>query len=494
MPRSKILMLSSEAVPFAKSGGLADVVSALAKSLAELDLDVRILLPLYGFIDRSGLEDTGAEIGVPVGIEDAPARIYRSALPSSPVVVYFLAIGQLFDRDGIYGDRANAPYPDNARRFAALNRGAFEVCRAMGWIPDVMHVHDWPACLAPLYLNRQERAEEFASCASVLTIHNIAYQGKFARQDLFVTQVPWEAMRDADSDDCATINFLKAGIRAADMITTVSPTYAKEIRTSEYGEGLDPLLRERASEVVGILNGIDYAVWSPATDPLIPFRYSSADLAPKARDKEALQARCGFPLAPEVPLIGMVSRLVDQKGFAELVKPGWGSLERICSQMAVQAVILGTGEPWCEEELKRLEARLPNLRVYLEFSNATAHLIEAGSDFFLMPSRYEPCGLNQMYSLRYGTLPIVRRTGGLADTVEQYDQESAGGTGFLFDDLTPGSVYDVVGWAVWAWYNRKDHVETMRRRAMERDFSWTVPARAYAGVYERARLKRGSRP
>jgi len=264
----------------------------------------------------------------------------------------------------------------------------------------------------------------------------------------------------------------------------VSPTYAAEIQTAEHGAGLDGLLRQRADDLLGVLNGIDYDVWNPESDTRIAATFSDQDLSGKALCKAALQREMGLVEDPEVPVIGMVSRLVEQKGLGALVGPTYGSLYDICSDLAVQVVILGTGDGWCMRELRSLAARLPNLAVRLTFDDAMAHRIEAGSDLFLMPSVYEPCGLNQLYSLRYGALPIVRRTGGLADTVQSLDETTGQGTGFVFDQLTPRAVYDTVGWAVWTWYNRRDLIGVMRRRAMQQRFSWDDSARRYAELYQ----------
>jgi starch synthase len=349
-----------------------------------------------------------------------------------------------------------------------------------------MHLHDWPVGLIPVYLNGPHSSALFAKTASVFTIHNIGYQGVFARQDIYYTSLDWESIRDKTNPADDTINFLRLGIRDADALTTVSPSYANEIQSPRYGAGLDRLLVARRKDLTGILNGIDYEEWDPGNDPLIPHHYTEDNLAGKALDKTELQRACALPVAPYRPVIGIISRLVDQKGFVELADPNSGSIRRICETMEVQIILLGMGEPWFEQELRALDHDLPNFRAMIGFDNKMAHLIEAGADLFLMPSRYEPCGLNQMYSLRYGTLPIVRRTGGLADTVEQYDQGTGAGTGFLFDDLTAGSVYDVTGWAVWAWYNRPEHIESMRRRAMKKRFSWEKSALQYREVYRYA--------
>lgn len=486
----RVLMVTSETVPYAKSGGLADVVTALSAALHDDGVDVRILMPYYSFIKAGGIEKLDIELNVPLGIGEETGTLYRTRLPRREVPVYLIENDHLYGRDGIYGGKDNAAYPDNARRFTFLNKAAFSACQALGWIPDILHLHDWPVCLIAPYLKGGHAGKAFENTASVLTIHNIGYQGVFPKQDIYYTSLSWETVRDASNPADQTMNLLRLGVRDADALTTVSPSYAGEIQTAEYGAGLDRLLVERRRDLTGVLNGIDYEEWDPSGDPLIPAGYNANDLSGKASDKSELQRSCGFPVDPGRPVIGIVSRLVDQKGFVELADPATGSIRNICKDMAVQLVVLGTGEPWCEQELELLDRELENFHAIIGFDNRMAHLIEAGSDFFLMPSRYEPCGLNQMYSLRYGTLPIVRRTGGLADTVEQYDEDTGDGTGFLFDDLTPRSIYDVTGWAVWAWYNRAEHIEGMRRRAMSRRYSWGESAIQYLRVYERARLRR----
>ena len=489
----RVLMVTSETVPFAKSGGLADVVTALSGALFDAGIDVRILMPYYGFIDGPSIEPLDIELSVPLGISKERGLLHRSSLPRREVPVYLLENANFYDREGIYGGKDNVAYGDNARRFVFLNRAVFEACTALEWIPEVIHLHDWPVGLVATYLRTTKSSGEFADTASVMTIHNIGYQGVFPKQDIFYTSLSWEGIRDTTNPADETMNLLRLGLRDADELTTVSPSYAVEVQSPEYGAGLDRLLVSRRSDLVGILNGIDYDEWDPTNDPLLPQPFSVDDLSGKAENKRRLQEACGFPAESDTPVIGIVSRLVDQKGFVELADPGSGSIRRICSDMRVQMVVLGTGEPWCEKELLKLDSELDNFHAVVGFDNTMAHLIEAGSDFFLMPSRYEPCGLNQMYSLRYGTLPIVRRTGGLADTVEQYDQETGAGTGFLFDDLTPQSVYDVTGWAIWAYFNRPEHIEGMRRRAMSARFSWDRSAGDYLSVYNLAIEKRRAR-
>ncbi len=482
-PALKVLMVTSEVVPFAKTGGLGDMVGALSVALARLGHEVRVVLPRYYSVDPAQLRWVGAPLGVPLGVAEEWCGLHVARLPGSPVDVYFLEHERLYGRDGVYGTRAEPDFHDNVRRFALLCRGALQLAKATGWTPDVVHAHDWPAALAPVLLNSVEAAH-FPRTGSVLTLHNVGYQGFYAKDQFWQLGLPWELYHGAGFEFYGALNLLQAGLRQADLLTAVSPTYAREIQTPDQGCLLDPLLRHRAADLFGVLNGMDYEAWDPEHDPYLPAPYSDADLSGKDAAKHALQAELGLPIAPGVPVVGMVTRLVDQKGVGELCGPAHGSLYAICSDMAVQVVILGTGDSWCEDELSRLAGRLPNLKVELRFDNRLAHLIEAGSDFFLMPSRYEPCGLNQMYSLRYGTLPIVRRTGGLADTVESFDEATGSGTGFVFDQISPRAVYDTVGWAVWAYYNRPEQVVEMRRRAMRLRFSWEDSARRYAELYQ----------
>ncbi len=480
----KILMVTSEVVPFAKAGGLGDMVAALSAELQRQGHDVRVILPRYYSIDIGRLQRVGGPLGVPLGDAEEWCAVYQSRLPEAEVPVYFLDHEVLYGRDGIYGTRDEPGFSDNLQRFALLSRGAFQLCRALEWIPDVMHVHDWPAALVPVCLYAREQAGDFAATGSMLTIHNLGHQGVFPEEEF--TSLPFapDLYSSAGFESPDGLNLLQAGIHNADILTTVSPTYAEEIQTPELGDGLDGLLRSRSSDLFGVLNGMDYAVWNPETDLHIPANYSHDDLGGKAINKEALQQAMSLEIDPEVPIVAMISRLVDQKGFGELCGPTHGSLWSICHDLDLQFVILGTGDAWCEDELATLADKLPNLSVALEYNDPLAHLIEAGADFFLMPSVYEPCGLSQMYSLRYGTLPIVRRTGGLADTVSSYDEATGEGTGFVFDDLTPKAIANSVGWAVWAWYNKPEHIAAMRRRAMRLRFSWHESAARYGELYQ----------
>ena len=476
------MFVSSEAAPYVKTGGLGDVVGSLPAALKRLGHDVRVVIPRYYSIDRSTFDLLPGPLGVPVGFGEVWCGVFEGRLPGD-VPIYFLDNEELYGRDGVYGDKTGKDFPDNAARFTVLSRGAFQLSKKLRWIPDVIHAHDWPTSLATVYNNTWERTGDFSRTASMLTIHNLAHQGWFPKEQIVTVQLDWEHFHKSGFEFYDTINFLKAGIKNADIITTVSPTYALEIQTPKYGCMLEGQLRYRADDLFGVLNGMDSDEWSPATDKHIAKTFDIKTMSGKAACKAALQKEAGLPVDASVPVIGIVSRLVDQKGFGDLCGPAHGSLYSILTDMAVQCVILGTGEKWCEDELRSLEAKLPNLKAFISFNNGLAHRIEAGSDFFLMPSKYEPCGLNQMYSLRYGTLPIVRRTGGLADTVENFNEATGEGTGFMFDNLTPRAIYDTVGWAVSTWYNRPDAIKKMRKEAMARRFDTDRSAKRYAQLY-----------
>ncbi|MDR0525022.1 MAG: glycogen synthase [Spirochaetaceae bacterium] len=487
----KILMASSEAVPFAKTGGLADAVSALSLALAKLGHEIKVVLPRYYSINRAELTKLPGEMGVPVSGGEAWSAVYTAELPGSakknPVEVYFIDHEGFFGRDGIYGVPGEPDFLDNPRRFAFFCRGVFQVCRKIGWTPDVFHAHDWPAALVPVFLKYGERPRDFPQAVSALTIHNLGYQGVYSKENFYHTNLGWDVFYSAGFEDWNMMNMLKAGLYTADKLNTVSPNYARETQTQAHGFRLDGVLRYRSGDYTGILNGIDTDLWNPQKDPYIPEPYSAKDLSGKAKAKTALQEWFGLPVKPDVPVIGMVTRLVEQKGVGEVFGPAYGSAWSICNDMDVQLVLLGSGEPWCENEIKSLSYRLANFKAHIGYSEKESHLIEAGSDFFLMPSRYEPCGLNQMYSLVYGTLPIVRNTGGLADTVQNFNEKTGKGTGFMFDDLTPSAIYNTVGWANATYHNRRKDLETMRVAGMKQNFSWKKSAELYVDLYEAAR-------
>jgi starch synthase len=484
-------MVSSEAVPFAKSGGLGDMVSSLAMALARLGHDVRMVIPRYYFIDKTKLARLEGPLGIPVGPKEQWAAVFEARLPGldgseSGVPVYFIDHEGMFGRNGIYGFSSQQEFSDNPERFALLSRAAFQLCRKLKWIPDIFHAHDWPSALVPVFLSTLEKTGEFSDSSSVLTIHNLGYQGIYPKEKFPAFGLEWKWFHGSGFEYNDVINILQAGIHEADSLSTVSPTYAREIQTPAFGFGLDGLLRHRSRDLVGILNGIDTSVWNPETDPILPARYSSESMDGKAVCKAELQKLFGLEIDPDIPLFGMVARLTEQKGISELFGRGYGAVARIAASMKVQIVVVGSGDSWCEDELRNLVGRLPNFKAKIGYDESLAHLVEGGTDFFLMPSRYEPCGLNQLYSLRYGTLPVVHRTGGLADTVVNYDQNSGNGTGFMFDDLTPDAIFNTVGWATWAWYNRKPHIELMRMKAMSEEFSWEKSASEYTALYGRS--------
>ena len=495
----KILMVASEAVPWVKTGGLADMVSALSISLANLGHDVRIVIPRYYSIDRSRLELLPGAMGTPMGggIEEWSA-VYTTSMPgteNNPVKVYFIDHEIFFGRDGVYGSPAETDFKDNSRRFFFFCHAVFQLCRKIKWYPDVLHAHDWPTAPAPVYLKFAERARgssgEFKNTVSVLTVHNLGYQGIYHKDNFNYTGLGWDVFYNGGFEDWSMLNMLKAGLYSADKINTVSPNYAEETKNQMHGFRLDGVLRYRSADYSGILNGIDNKVWNPEKDTYIPHNFSINDLSGKAKIKEVLQKEFNLPGDPNVPVIGMVTRLTDQKGVGELFGPTYGSAWSICRDMDLQLVLLGSGEYWCENEITGLASRLSNFKAKIGYNEKLSHLIEAGSDYFLMPSRYEPCGLNQMYPLVYGTIPIVRSTGGLVDTVDNYNEKTGDGTGFMFDQLNPSSIYNTVGWAVWAWYNRPKDIEKMRKRGMSKDFSWEQSAQKYVDVYKNALKAQG---
>lgn len=480
----RILMIASEAVPFAKTGGLGDVAGTLPRALQRRGHEVTVVLPRYGWIDgaRHGLRPFHAPMGVWMGGVEEWCAVEATEIEG--VTFALVRYDRYFDRPLLYHDAQFRDYADNPRRFAFLTRAALQLCRDRGWAPDVVHVHDWQTALGPAYLKVWHWNDPvLGGAASVLTIHNIAYQGRYPAEHWPYIGLRWDNFTADTFEDHGATNFLKGGIRFTDALSTVSPTYARETLGPIGGHGLGPYLLRRGADYVGILNGADYGEWDPSRDPKIPARYDASSLAGKAVCKRELQRRLQLEVADDIPVVGIVSRFVEQKGF-DLLAPVIGSIVR---GMRVQFAVLGAGDKQLEAFFGPLPRRYPGrIGTWIGYHDELAHWIEAGSDFFLMPSRYEPCGLNQIYSLRYATLPIVRATGGLDDTVEQYDERTGDGTGFKFHDPTPGAVHDTVGWAVSTFYDRKPHLEAMRRRAMSRDFSWERSAAAYERLYERA--------
>jgi starch synthase len=485
MNRYRICHVSSELAPFAKTGGLADVAAGLGRYLAGAGHDVRLFLPLYRRI-REGdatLTPSSAIQGVEVafGRERHRFDVLTTPLPGSegetPAFVYLVDCPALFDRADLYADDG-----DEHIRFAMLTRAAIESCQRMGWGPDVFHCNDWHTGLLPLYLRSAYGWDRlFHASRTLLTIHNIGYQGYFPARALEELDLMAQR-RHLDQDDLngGAFSFLKTGLRHADALATVSRTYAHEIQTSEYGMGMESLLRARRDVLHGIVNGVDYADWDPANDPLIDFPYTPDDLKGKAQTKEALLTDFGLSYDERVPVLGVVSRLTGQKGL-ELLRE---ILPILLRRHDLRLVVLGSGEPELERYFQWLRNAYPErVGFYRGYNNQLAHRIEAGADMFLMPSRYEPCGLNQMYSLKYGTVPIVRHTGGLADTVTPFDPTTGTGTGFLFGPFEAEAFLAAVSNALTVW-----KLPTAWRRLMQngmaQDFSWERQGREYEALYE----------
>ncbi len=468
---TKILMVASEATPFAKTGGLADVIGALSPTLQREGDEVTVIMPRYRSISLHDLPCIYQDLNVWFGPgRSYTVNVYRTVERGVP---YFLVDHPpFFDRDGLYGDAAG-DYPDNPVRFGAFARAALTIARHV-FRPDVIHCHDWQASLAPIYARTLFDGDPtFIGIPIVLTIHNLGYQGLFTPDSL--TQIGLDSK--LFTPDClefyGKVNLLKGGILTSDMITTVSPTYAKEIQTKELGFGLDGVLRARHNSVTGILNGADYTDWDPATDPFLAAHYSPEDASGKRVCKADLLAAFGLPQARlDRPLLGMVSRLVEQKGL-ELIR------ETAAALMAqdLTLVILGTGEPKYEDFVQQLRAANPDRAgVKIAYDNALAHKIEGGADMFLMPSHYEPCGLNQIYSLHYGTVPVVRATGGLEDTVDET-------TGFKFREYTGVALMGAVRDATARW-QQPERWADMMRAGMRKDFSWNASAARYRELYQ----------
>lgn len=477
----KIAIVTSEIVPYAKTGGLADVAGALARYLGERGDDVRVFTPLYDIseIDLESLEpvDELQELTLSDG-SDVTWGVSKAPHGESGAEIWFVDAPDLFARGKIYTDD-----DDEGDRFALLSRAALESMQRTEWVPDVIHCNDWQSAPIPLYLRTIYAWDQlFADVRTVLTIHNLAYQGAFRASIL-------DRIGFADADrgmvhqedlGNGVFNFLKHGIMYADLVTTVSRTYAHEITTPEYGEGLDRLLAARGEGLVGIVNGVDYDEWSPEKDRYIAESYTADDPSGKEANRQNLLDRLELPYDPEVPIFGIVSRLVTQKGF-DLFEP---ILDQFLTHVDMRLCVLGSGQKEYEDYFAGLQSRYPDKVCFWKgYSNELAHLIEAGSDIFLMPSRYEPCGLNQIYSLRYGTIPIVRRTGGLADTVTHFDRESKQGNGFVFDDFNAQGLAWAIDQALQVWGS--DDWHHLVANAMSADWSWERQIERYVELYER---------
>src|SRR5579884_1952116 len=480
-----IAFVASECVPFSKTGGLADVVGALPRALAAAGHEISVYIPHYRHTRVSGERTVVQSITVPFDDRYRFCSILTGAgYPG--VRFFFVDYPPFFDREGLYGT-ASGDFPDNAERFALFCRAAIEASKILG-VPQVFHCHDWQSALVPVLLRTVYLEDPaFRDVATVFTIHNLGYQGLFPPDILPLVMLPWDLFTISKMEFFGQVNFLKGALAYADFITTVSKKYSQEIQTSEYGFGLEGVLRGRASTVAGILNGVDYDEWSPQTDKFTTAKYSPQDLSGKAKDKQDLLAAFGVTNAdPKLPVIGIVSRFAAQKGF--------DLISQIADRLAREEMIivaLGAGDKDYEDLFRRLNKQYPQkFAVKIAYDNKLAHKIEAGADMFLMPSRYEPCGLNQIYSMKYGTVPIIRATGGLDDTIEPWDATSRKGTGFKFTEYNGEALLYAVKQALHHYADERIW-RRIQLNGMTKDFSWKTPAAEYGRLYAAARAARG---
>lgn len=481
----RILFVSSEVAPFAKTGGLADVVGSLPRALHQMGHDVRIIIPYYqmvedrGFLPRKGRRSVEVEIGG----ETRKGLLRQMSLDGVPV--YFIDYRPYFFREGLYGTAAG-DYPDNAQRFGFFCRATLNLLRRLDWRPDVLHLHDWQTALISVLLKNELRKDPFfASMPTVLTIHNLGYQGIFPPEVLPTLGLDWSLFRMESLEFFQKVSFLKGGLVFSDILNTVSPTYCREIQTPEMGFGLDGVLRARSNDLHGVLNGIDPKQWDPALDTSLTSFYSPNDLKGKAKNKRALQKELGLAASPTTPLAAMITRLDTQKGL-DLVEAAWDRM----IERDLQFVLLGSGEEKHTRFFTELRGRHPDrVSIHIGFDDSLARRIYAGSDLFLMPSHYEPCGLGQLIALRYGALPLARRTGGLADTIVDPRDDAQRANGFLFTDPSADALLQTLDGALSLYANRRAWLK-MVRTGMTQDFSWGSSARHYLELYGRAVEKR----
>lgn len=478
-----ILFVASEMTPFIKTGGLGDVVGALPKSLIKQGCTVKAIIPLYSAIDYNKYHLYKVMNGncVEMGNCHEFFSVHRSDYVTG-IETYFIEFNKYFDRNGIYDDKWNhVAFQDNAYRYAFFCRAALQVARDLKFQPDVIHLHDWQTSLIPYYI-KHEHDPFFAHTKTLLTIHNLPYQGRFGSDVVPYAKIDWCDFNPSAFEDYGGINFLKGGLRFADKLNTVSPNYAREILTPEFGAGLDFILRERQADLSGILNGIDTQLWNPSQDLIIPERYSVDNvLIGKQKNKEALVKKTGLASISK-PIFGMAVRLAEQKGIKMLSQ----CIEPILNTMQAQFVIMGQGDSWAQDYFSSLPYRYPGqIAVKIGFEPDMEHLMDAGSDFSLVPSIYEPCGLKQMVSQTYGALPIARATGGLDDTVSNYNEYYGVGTGFKFRDISPQALYNTIGWANATYFDRPAHIRFMRHLAMRQDYSWSKSSQDYKQLYQK---------
>ncbi len=479
-----IVFAASECVPFSKTGGLADVVGALPRALVALGHRVSVYVPRYRQTKLANPETVVRSITVPFDDHYRFCSVVTAGKQGG-VEFYFVDYPPFFDRDALYGTSAG-DYPDNAERFAMFSRAVLEASKILG-VPQVFHCHDWQSALIPVLLRTQYADDPaFRDIGTVFTIHNMGYQGLFPPDTLPLLTLPWDLFAITKMEFFGNVNFLKGALVYSDFITTVSRKYSQEIQTTEFGFGLEGVLHDRAATVTGILNGVDYDEWSPQTDKFTAAHYSPEDLSGKAKCKQDLLTAFGVTNADlKLPVIGIVSRFAAQKGFDLIAQ----IMDRLAREEMI-VVALGNGDKQYEEMFLRLQKQFPQkIAVKVAYDNAVAHKIEAGSDMFLMPSKYEPCGLNQIYSLKYGTVPIVRATGGLDDTIESWDPKTGKGTGFRFSEYNGESLLLTIKQALQAFRDQTSW-QILMRNGMNKDFSWNASAKEYVRVYERVRQAR----
>lgn len=484
----KIVSVASEMIPFAKTGGLADVAGTLTHEIRALGHEVIAFLPRYKGVDlqKSGFKVAIDRLLVELGGEKESARVYHS-VDARGVQLYLIDHPGFFQRDQLYGTPMS-DYPDNDRRFIFYQRAVLETLRALGIAPDIIHCHDWQTGLLCSYLKTLYAREPlFKKTKTVFTIHNLAYQGNFPPDSLPLTGLSWDEFKLEKLEFYGKISFMKGGLVYSDAVTTVSERYAREIQTKEFGCGMENVLASRKESLFGVINGIDYVEWNPETDPDITQNFSTASTEGKKACKAALQKENGFKVRPEVPVIGMITRLVDQKGLDILIP----AMEDMAGR-DLQFILLGTGDEKYHKILRELAKKHKDrFGIHIVFDGKMAKRIYAGSDLFLMPSYYEPCGLGQMIALRYGTVPLVRATGGLADTIHEFNPKTGKGTGFVFDDYSTSALLQALGRSLKAYQNQESWTALMRN-TMTSDFSWAASARKYVEIYQavsRGKLK-----
>ena len=470
-----ILFVASEVAGFAKTGGLADVAAALPKALKKMGHNIIVVMPRYYKINPANLTKLSAPLGVPMGVKgELWAGVYTTMMGEVPI--YFIDYERYFGRGGLYEDH-DGSYEDNGNRFVFFSKAALQLCKMLHFTPDIIHANDWHTAALPL-MAKTRFVHDFAYAKSVLTIHNLQHQGYFHKNLMDLMEVGWDHFNSHEFESFNGVNLLKGGIMHADAVTTVSKKYAEEIQTEEFGFGLEGHIQAHSAKLFGILNGVDYEEWNPSLDPYIAKKYDMNDLDGKLECKRAIQKHFHLQERDDVALIGFVGRLAEQKGIGLISGVIHGLLD-----MDVQIVMLGTGEKWAEGFFGDVAHHRANFGLHVGYSDALAHQIEAGCDMFLMPSLFEPCGLNQIYSLRYGTLPIVRATGGLDDTIQNFDEHHKNGNGFKFYDATQEALYYTVLWAVNIYYKDKESFIEMQKSAMQNHFSWEDSAKGYEAVY-----------